>query len=445
MKREIAREVARLAWPVILQGLLSTAVFFTDRLLLGSYSDVALGSMQISGPVLWSMAAVLGAFSAGTMAIIGRSVGAKDPERVRDTLVTSLWLSVAVGGLMCVAGLLGKELIASVMGGGPGTTQDLRDLAIEYMGVVFLMAPVAHVGATGIVALQAGGDTRSPMWAVALAGVANLGVSWVLIFGHLGAPELGIYGAAIGTAASYGVQAAMVLAALYRSKGLVRLRGLPGPRLSPLKPILKVSGPTFLERGIFHFAFLCYAAFVGLLGDVAMTANQSLIAIESLGFMVSYGFGVAASTLVAQKLGAERPEDAAACGWISTWMAALLLTVIGAFFLIFAVELAELFSDDPEVVDLAADCLRIAGISQPLMAITDALAGGLRGAGDTRSPMLVAIIGPLVIRLAACWLLAFHWEMGLLGIWLATTFDWAVRAVVLAIIFKRGRWKTIEV
>ena len=205
MKRELAREVARLAWPVILQGLLSTAVFFTDRLLLGSYSDAALGSMQISGPVLWSMAAVLGAFSAGTMAIIGRSVGAKDPERVRDTLVTSLWLSVVVGGLMCVAGLFGKEHIASVMGGGPGTTQELRDLAIAYMGVVFLMAPIAHVGATGIVALQAGGDTRSPMWAVALAGVVNLGVSWVLIFGHLGAPELGIYGAAIGTVASYAV------------------------------------------------------------------------------------------------------------------------------------------------------------------------------------------------------------------------------------------------
>ena len=106
MKRELAREVARLAWPVILQGLLSTAVFFTDRLLLGSYSDAALGSMQISGPVLWSMAAVLGAFSAGTMAIIGRSVGAKDPERVRDTLVTSLWLSVVVGGLMFGVGMV---------------------------------------------------------------------------------------------------------------------------------------------------------------------------------------------------------------------------------------------------------------------------------------------------------------------------------------------------
>ena len=70
---------------------------------------------------------------------------------------------------------------------------------------------------------------------------------------------------------------------------------------------------------------------------------------------------------------------------------------------------------------------------------------GERGAGDTRTPMLVALIGPMVIRLSACWLLAFELEMGLLGIWVATTIDWAIRAIVLAIVFRAGRWKSIEV
>ena len=76
MRSDLAKEVAHLAWPVILQGVLTTVVFFTDRLLLGTYSDEALGSMQISGPVIWSMGAVLLAFATGSMAIIGRSVGA---------------------------------------------------------------------------------------------------------------------------------------------------------------------------------------------------------------------------------------------------------------------------------------------------------------------------------------------------------------------------------
>lgn len=445
MRRELAREVARLAWPVILQGLLATVVFFTDRLLLGTYSDDALGSMQISGPVLWSMASVLTAFSAGTMAIIGRSVGAGDPERVRDTLVTSLWFSVVVGLVMSLVGLLSMDAIAAIMGSGPGTSQELRTLAIVYMGVVFWAAPMAHVAASGIVALQAGGDTRSPMWISGVAGLANLVVSWVLIFGHLGAPELGVYGAAIGTVVSFVLQGVLVLMVLFRAQGMVALRPLRRLRLAPLGPILRVSGPTFLERAIFHAAFLCFAAFVGYLGDVAMTANQSLIAIESLGFMVSFGFGVAASALVSQKLGAGLPEDAAACGWIATGMGAIFLTGVGIFFLVFAEELAGFFSDDPEVVSLAVDCLRVAAVAQPLMAVTDGLAGSLRGAGDTRTPMLVAIAGPLGIRLAACWLLAFELEMGLLGFWIANTIDWVVRAIVLAIVFLRGRWKSIEV
>ena len=445
MRSDLAKEVAHLAWPVILQGVLTTVVFFTDRLLLGTYSDEALGSMQISGPVIWSMGSVLLAFATGSMAIIGRSVGAEDKERARDTLVTSLCLSVVIGLLMTVLGLSSMEGIAALMGGSPDTSQAMRDLAVVYMGVLFWAAPMSFVASSGIVALQASGDTRSPMWISALAGVANLGLSWVLIFGYLGAPELGMFGAAIGSVTSFGLQAVLVLWVLMRSKGIVGLLPLRKPTFAPLRPIFRISGPTFAERIIFHTAFLFFAGFVGHLGDVAMTANQSLIAIESLGFMVSYAFGVAASTLIAQKLGAEEPEEAEQCGWLATAMGAALLSLIGLFFLVFAEALVGLFSEDPEVIALAATCLRIAAVAQPLMAITDALAGSLRGAGDTRTPMLVAIVGPVVVRLSACWLFAFEWEMGLLGIWLATTVDWLVRCVALALMFRRGAWKRIEV
>jgi Na+-driven multidrug efflux pump len=86
----------------------------------------------------------------------------------------------------------------------------------------------------------------------------------------------------------------------------------------------------------------------------------------------------------------------------------------------------------------------IAAVAQPLMALSDAMGGALRGAGDTRSPMVVALVGPVVIRLALCWLLAFELEMGLPGIWLATTVDWAVRAVLLTLVFARGKWKSIS-
>ena len=94
---------------------------------------------------------------------------------------------------------------------------------------------------------------------------------------------------------------------------------------------------------------------------------------------------------------------------------------------------------------MAVPCLRVAAVVQPLMAITEAMAGGLRGAGDTRSPLLAALVGPGLVRLAACWFLAFHLEWGLIGIWYGTSLDWLIRVIFLVIVYKRGRWKTIAI
>ncbi len=106
--RALAREVVDLAWPVILAGLASTAVMFTDRLLLGRYSPDALGSMQVSGPLVWSLFSVFGAFSAGVMAVVGRAVGAGDAGRVRRTVAAALLLALAVGGAVGLGGWLSR-------------------------------------------------------------------------------------------------------------------------------------------------------------------------------------------------------------------------------------------------------------------------------------------------------------------------------------------------
>jgi Na+-driven multidrug efflux pump len=194
---------------------------------------------------------------------------------------------------------------------------------------------------------------------------------------------------------------------------------------------------------IFHTGFLVFAGLVGRLGDVAMTANQGLIAIESLGFMISYGFGIAGGALTAQKLGAGEVGNAGVVGWIATAMGAVVLGMIGLFFFLFAEPLVRSFVDSEETVRLGVECLIIAAVAQPFMGVTDALAGSLRGAGDTRSPMLVALVGPIAIRITGCWLLAFHLGWGLQGIWIATTADWIVRSVILCVIWNRGRWKTV--
>ena len=426
MSRDLMREVARLAWPAILQGLVVTVVFFTDRMMLGWYSDETLGSMQVSGPVLWSCFSVFGAYAAGVMAVVGRSVGAGDADRAHRTVSTVLAFGLVVGLLVGVMGMLGRPLFAELLASGPETSQSIRDLSQIYMGIVFLTTPVFFLGIGGVSSLQADGDTRTPMWVSAAQGLINLGLSWVLIFGHLGAPELGITGAAIGTAASFCLGTLILLIVLWRRKGPVSLRPLTPPSFAALRPVLKVAGPAFGERIIFHTAFLVFVAYVGVLGDLAVVTNQAL---------------------VAQKMGAKALDQAAQVGWLSALLGIVVLGGVAISFFIIPEQLIRLFlgSDNPAAVELGAPCLQVAGIALPLMAVTDAMAGSLRGAGDTRTPMIVALVGPVTMRLGMCWFLALHLGWGLYGIWVGTTLDWAVRAVFLSVVYKRGRWKQIEI
>ena len=145
MRKDLAREVTALALPAAAQALLSVVIFFTDRLLLGRYDSEALGSMQISGPVLWSLFSLFSAFCAGLLAVVGRSVGAKDPERAGNAIVAAFGFAIITGvfvGLLC---WYARGLISGAMTTGPEAVA-LEGLANSYMGIVLFATPFALLG-----------------------------------------------------------------------------------------------------------------------------------------------------------------------------------------------------------------------------------------------------------------------------------------------------------
>jgi len=434
----LLREVVALAWPAVLQGLVVTAVLFTDRLLLGRYSTEALGSMAVSGPLMWSLVSVFGAYSAGIVAVVGRAVGAQDTPRAHATLQAVLRFAAVVGIVVGgISWVCRAEIVDVLIGNEPSLAT--RESATDYLAVVMMAVPLQFVAAAGSTALQASGDTRTPMWIGALAGGLNLVLTWLLIYGHAGLPELGVVGAAVGTATAFAVQMSGTLWVLRVRREAPNLRVVVRQE-GVLKRVLNIATPAFGEKVVYHTAYLVFVALIGRLGDVAMAAHQTLIAIESVSFIAASGFGVAAGALVAQKLGAGATQDAERVGWMSTGLGTVCLSVVGVVFVVWPQACVRIFTDDEAVIELGALCLRVAAIAQPLMAITDALAGALRGAGDTVTPLRAALLGPVLVRLTMCWILAYPLGLGLVGIWIGSTMDWTVRAVWLAWVFKRGRW-----
>ncbi len=442
----LVHEVMHLAGPAVLHGLVGTVVLFTDRLILGRLHPDALGSMQISGPVLWSLFSIFAVFGAGHLAVVGRALGAGEAGAAAATVRRVIGLGAAIGLCLAVAGWLGRDALVAVMADTQGTSPQLRAMASDYMAVVFLSAPADLVAVAATTALQADGDTRTPLRIGLLTSALNLVASVGLTFGVGGLPALGVVGAAAGTSLAFIAQAVLTVWVVRRRFWAPRAPATPPPPAPHrVGAVLRISGPALGEKLLYHFGFLVFSAFIGRLGGVAMAAHQALIGIESLGFIAAGGFGIAAGALVARNLGAGAPARAAQGGWVAARLGAGCLSVVGLGFLVGAEWLVGWFSTDPAVVALGARCLRVAVIAQPLMALTDVFAGALRGAGDTVTPLRAALLGPIAVRLVASGLLAFTFELGLLGVWIGSTLDWGVRTVWLGRAFAAGRWQAQRV
>ncbi|MCD8483785.1 MAG: polysaccharide biosynthesis C-terminal domain-containing protein [Verrucomicrobia bacterium] len=177
------------------------------------------------------------------------------------------------------------------------------------------------------------------------------------------------------------------------------------------------------------------------LGTTALAAHAIALRVESLSFNPGWGFSVAAAALVGQSLGASKPREAVRIAAHACFLGMAFMGSLGIFFLIAGPWVVTLFGATPEVVDQAGSLIRIAAASQIFMAAFFVLGGVLRGAGDTRSPLIVTLIGTLPMRLGLVWLFGFHFGWGIEGVWWACVIDWSVRALLMWLFFRRGKWR----
>ena len=437
-------EVWRLAWPAITHMLLVTLVFLVDRLVLGNYAVASLASLQISSVLVWSFYSIFTAFSAGTLALAGRAFGANDRRQAARVSLVSIACSGVIG--VGVAALAIAFVRPALPWGFPHAGDRVLDDATAYLAIVLPTLPLSFAEATAAAALQASGDTRTPLVAAVIANVANLVLSILLVFGLFGLPELGIRGAAIGAAVAASLQGLILLAVLFSRRSPLPLRQalVEGALLDRgvLRRLSSISVPAFIDKAAYNGGYVAYVAIIGLLGSAAMAANQALVSVEAICFLSADGFGIAAGALVAQKLGAGRVEDARRAAQIATRLAVALLTAFGLVFALAPRLLVSAFSDDPGIVSIGIAPLYVAAIAQPFMAYATVMRMALRGAGATRAVLAVTLAGTFLVRLPASYVSAVVLEHGLVGIWIGSTLDWVFEAAILAWLFRRGTWAT---
>ena len=441
-RRELLRATWILAWPAILSFSLESLAGLCDLLMVGHIGPTAVAAVGVGMQILFAVNSTLFAFGTGALAIVARHIGAGHRRAAEETLRQSIVSAAVASALVAVPVVLLAHPLVRVFRVEPAVV----DETVRFLRALLVATPSAAVVFVIMSSLRGAGDTRTPLLVGMVVSGLNVAAGFILIYGRLGLPPLGVVGAGSATALAFTVGAAVALALLARGHLRLVVRW-PGFRLDRalVVRVLRVGYPAALEQLLMQIGFFVYVIFVAAYGTGPVAAYFIGARVLALSFLPGLGFAVAAGALVGQNLGAGRPDQAEQSGWASQAMAFAMMSSAGVALFAAARPIARLFLDDPAVVADAVAFIRVLAVCQPLMAVDFVMGGALRGAGDTRFPLFTALVAFWVCRLGAAWLVTHVLRLDLDWLWRVVILDFAARAALKSWRFRAGAWKTMHV
>ncbi|OWZ83963.1 MATE family efflux transporter [Natranaerobius trueperi] len=452
--KDIRKKVVLLAWPAIVEMFLMTFKQIVDSSMVGRLNEESIAAVGLSMSPMMFFMGLFAALGVGATAVVARHIGAKQYEEANLAGRQSVIMSVSVAVLITLILFPLAPIIINLM----GAETEVIPLGTSYLRII--SAGILFISTTFILSgvLRGSGDTKTPMRVNAIANIANIILNFFFIFEtremmllglefKMPGVGMGVQGAALGTSLSRAIAGILVVKTLLKGKSVIKIKLTDSfkPDFPMIKRIVKVGIPTAIERMAMSSGQVLFTRIVASLGTTSMAAHHLAINAESLSFMPGFGFSMAATTLVGQGLGAKDSKLAERCGYETWRLGMAVMSFMGIIFLFFPEVIMNFLTNEPEVRELGAMCLRIVAIAQPPFATAIIMSGGLRGAGDTTFPAVSAAIGMLGVRLVLALFFAFILEWGLFGAWLAMASDLYVRGLIIFFRFKSGRWKEIDV
>jgi putative MATE family efflux protein len=421
-----------------MNSLLDMLQVVTDLIMVGRISAFAVAAVGLGLQSLMFIFAILTLFHVGTSALLSRFVGAGQMKRASVGLSTLLRFALMVS----LPAAVGWYFFSSHIYVWFGTAPQVVALGESYVQVLTLMMPFVFMKLVFVSALNAAGDTKTPMKVKIVSIILNVMLNYLFIFGNYGFPELGVMGAAVGTVI-VNVLEFLVYLFLYVKQKTPYVPMWEYSK-SLLSRALKVGIPASIERSLTFGSFMLFTVIIAHYGTAVLAGYQIGLRVEGLAFMPGIGFTIAAMALMGQGLGAKKPLQARedvilVLKYTSGFMFFL------SFFMVFMPEkIVWLFTDDAQTIKEASLYLRIVGVSQIPLAFNFVLSGALRGAGDSKRTLKINLISLWFVRIIPAFLLSWYFE-NILFVYLAMISDTFVKAVWLWVTFDKGEWQKIKV
>ncbi|WP_028308024.1 MATE family efflux transporter [Desulfitibacter alkalitolerans] len=437
------RFIMKLALPAIFEMILHMMVGLVDIAMVGRLGADSLTAVGLGGQFIYTTIFLFAAVGIGAGAIIARAIGAQNFQEASRISGQALSLAALLGVIIGVFTWFLAPAIFNIF----APNEVVHTLGVEYLRILSLSSVFLLVLLIGESACRSAGYTKIPLKVAMIGNTINIVLNYVLIFGKLGFPALGVKGAAIGTLVSFTISCIIILFVLTSGRIPIKItrKHLFPIRWIDFKRIIKLTLPAGGEELVRAGSQITGVYLIIGLGSVPYAAHQVGISIESISFMPGYGFAIVAAALVGQSLGSKDPGRAHRLAFKTMYLAVATMTAAACVFFFFSEPLVRIFTTDESIIPLASAVVKIAAFAQTAIAIEMIMAGALRGAGDTRFPFYLSIIGNWFIRIPLFYAALRIYDLGLDAVWWITVFQWIVIAVLALWRFKLGRWKNIQV
>ena len=428
------KRILRFALPLFIGNLFQQLYNTVDSVIVGRWvGHVALAAVGVSAPMLFLLASVFMGVAMGSSILVAQYFGARSEASLRRTLHTSIVLALLLGTVLSVIGFVFAPAFLRLL----NTPEDAYHLALSYMRILF-------IGATWMLLynmvggfMRGMGDSRTPLLILIVSSITNIILDLIfVVFFHMG-----VAGAAWATIISQFLSAIVAMAALHRLSPLTRI-SLKELRLSlaATKEIVKLGFPTAIQQAVMSIGGVIVQGFVNSYGTSMIAAHNVAMRVDMFAVMPVMSFSMAMVSYTGQNVGAGRmdrvylgtKQGVALCTGITVFMSTMMYT-FGKYALM-------LFTDDVGTLTAGVMIIRIVVPFYILMAVSQTLGGVMRGAGETVSPMINALMMNILVRIPLVLLLNYLFRRAE-GIYWSQVGGLVLSAVHMLIVYKRGSWE----
>jgi putative MATE family efflux protein len=437
----LPRQVAVLAvWP-LLEQVLTFLVTFVDTMQAGHLDADAVAAVGVAGYIIGIIGLIQSAAAVGAVAIIARATAAPQRRLVNATLGQSLVLAVLAGAIMAaLLWLLAPSISVFVGLSGRGLQH-----SILFLRILALAAPLSFMLFVGCACYRGAGNTALPFGIMLAVNIVNVAGNYTFVRGPLPFGGHGVAGIAWATDLAWSFGAIAMLVSLLRGRNGLRLHlHRLVPRWHMMRRLLRVGLPNLMEASGFWIAQF---AVLKIVGNTVYAGLPNAIAIhavavrlDGISYLPGFAMSTAAATLAGQYLGVGDYRGVKAATRLCWYICMAIMGSVGLLFVLAPEPLVAIVTSDPVIGRDAPTLLRICGPSEIFMATYLVLSAAMRGAGDTRTPMVLSYLSIFCVRLPAVYLLGGVLGYGLVGIWFALCGEVAVRGIIFALRYWQGDW-----